>query len=254
MATVIRITGADFSANSVGFIAPISSGLLGWWYLGGSVAETQQDRAGIANATLSGSPTIGNGYVSFGGFSSGQYLTTAIEEVEEMTALVVARSTEAAHSGTDLPMFVSNFAGSGVGFSIYISDGTVPAGTVRIGAGQDNNGTLQPQITTNISVTDASVWNFYAARLADTSSDNTQALNERKLFNKTTAQTNSTNNYPRVVGANVMRIGAGYTSSFTGSCDVAFAAFYDRALSDAEVETVYQSVKDRLAGKHSIAI
>lgn len=261
MATLITIQGADFSANSVGFIAPVTTGLLGWWWLGGSVAETQQDRAGIANAVLSGSPSIEDGYVSFGGYSSGEYLTTAIEEVDEFSLLVVARSTEGAHSSPDLPMFVSNYgndAGNGgvpLGASIYISAGTVPAGTVRLGAGQNNNGTKQAQINTTFSVAASTGWNFYAGTLADTSADTSQALNARVLYNSTTGQSNSSSNYPRVPhSANTMRIGAGYDSAFSGSCDVAFAAFYSRVLSATEVETIYQAVKTRLAALHSITI
>ena len=254
MATLITISGVDFSANSVGYVAPVASGLVGWFFLGGSVAETQQDRAGIANAVLAGSPTINNGYVSFGGVSSGEYLTTAVAETAECTVLAVAKSTEAAHTGSDLPMFVSNFGPSGVGFSLYISAGTAPAGTVRIGAGQDDNGTPQTQINTNVVVAAATSWNFYAAKLESTSADNTAQLNARKLFNKTTSQTGTTSNYPRIVGANPLRIGAGYNSGFSGSCDVAFAAFYNRALTDAEIETIYQAVKLRLAAKHSITI
>lgn len=261
MATLITIAGADFSANSVGFIAPVTSGLLGWWYLGGSVAETQQDRAGIADATLSGSPTIGDGYVSFGGYSSGQYLTTQISEVDAMTLIVVARSTEAAHSGTDLPMFISNYgtdAGNGgtpLGASIYISAGTVPAGTIRLAAGQNNNGTIQTQTATTFSTSTSTSWNMYAGTLADTSEVTSTTGNDRTLYNLTTDQTNSSSNYPRVVhSANKMRIGAGYSSSFTGSCDVAMAALYSGVLTGTQLETIYQAVKTRLAALHSITI
>lgn len=261
MATLITIQGADFSANSVGFIAPVTTGLLGWWWLGGSVAETRQDRAGIANATLSGSPTIAAGYVSFGGFSSGQYLTTNVTEVDAMTLLVVARSTEGAHSSTDLPMFVSNYgtdAGKGgvpIGASIYVSAGTVPAGTIRLGAGQNNNGTVQGQINTTFSTSTATSWNFYAGTLADTSEVTSTTGNARILYNMTTDQSNETSNYPRVShSANKMRIGAGYSSSLSGSCDVAFAAFYSGVLTEAQITTIYDSVKARLAALHSITI
>ncbi len=261
MATLITIAGADFSANSVGFIAPVTSGLLGWWYLGGSVAQTQQDRAGIADATLAGSPTIGDGYVSFGGYSSGQYLTTQVTEVDAMTMIVVARSTEAAHTGTDLPMFVGNYgadAGNGgalIGSSIYISAGTVPAGTTRLGAGQNNNGTIQAQIATTFSTATATSWNMYAGTLADTSEVTTTTGNARILYNLTTDQSNETSNYPRVShSVNKMRIGAGYSSSFTGSCDVAMAAFYSGVLTPTQLETIYQAVKTRLAALHSITI
>lgn len=261
MATILTVTGADFSANSVGFIAPVADGLVGWWYLGGTEAETKRDRAGIANATLGGSPTINAGYASFGGYSAGQWLQTAVTETAAFTMLCVARSTEAAHSGTDLPMFVSNYgndAGNGgtpIGASIYISAGTVPAGTLRLGGGQNANGTVLGQINTTFSVAASTSWNFYAGRLASTSANNTQQLNARHLFGKTSGQSHTTNNYPRVVhSVNKMRIGAGFHSGFSGSCDVAFAALYSRALTDDEVETIYQAVKARMAAVNSITI
>lgn len=254
MATIIRVSGADFSANSVGFLAPVTAGLLGWFYLGGTQAETQQDRAGVADGVLVGSPTLHDGYVSFGGVVSGQYLNTSMMETAAMTMLVVARSTEAAHSGTDLPMFMSNFGNSGVGCSLYISAGIVPAGQIRLGGGQNNNGVNQAQINTTLSNEAATSWGFYAGKFESTSNDITQQLNARKLISKTSNQTNSTNNYPRVVGTNPLRIGAGYNSGFTGSCDVAFAAAYSSALSDAQIDLIYDSVKARLAGKHGIVI
>lgn len=261
MATILTVTGADFSANSVGFIAPVADGLVGWWYLGGTEAETKRDRAGIADATLGGSPTISPGYVSFGGYSAGQWLQTQVAETAAFTMLCVARSTEAAHSGTDKPMFVSNYgqdAGNGGvvnGASVYIDGGTVPAGTLRLGAGQNANGTVQAQVNTNFSVAGSTSWNFYAGRLASTSADNTQALNARHLFGKTSGQSHTTSNYPRVPhSVNKMRIGSCFNSGFSGSCDVAFAAFYSRALADAEIETIYQAVKARMAAVNSITV
>lgn len=261
MATILTVTGADFSANSVGFIAPVADGLVGWWYLGGTEAETKRDRAGIADATLGGSPTIQSGYASFGGYSSGQWLQTAVTETAAFTMLCVARSTEAAHSGTDLPMFVSNYGadsgsgGANRGASLYIDAGTWPAGSARLGASINNNGTVGSNINAAFIVTDATAWNFYAGRIPNTSSDNTQQLNARKLFCKTTGQTDTETTYPHVPSvANAMRIGACFSSAFSGSCDVAFAAFYSRAMTDDEIETIYQAVKVRMAAVNSITV
>lgn len=253
--------GANFSANAVAFAPPVLDGLAGWWYLGGTLAQTQRDRAGIADGVLIGAPTINSGYVSFGGYSAGDWLQTSVEETEAFTMLTVGRSTEAAHSGTDLPMFVSNYgadAGSGGalrGASIYVDSGTVPAGVVRMGGYVDDNGTVSSNILTAFTVAAATSWNFYAGRIEATSSDNTQQLNARKLFGKTSGQTDSENAYPHVPSvSNLMRIGAGYSGSHTGSCDVAFAACYSRALTDDEIETIYQAVKRRMSAVNSITI
>lgn len=257
MATLITITGADFSANSVGFIAPVSAGLVGWWYLGGSVAETQQDRAGIANATLAGSPTINDGYVSFAGYDDSQWLETAVAETDDITVMCVARSSDTFGSGANKPMFISNFgtdSGSGgalIGTSIYVDGGTAPAGTVRLGGGQDTSGTYTAYTSTTFSTTDVSVWNFYAGKMTAAGGSDS-----RKLINSTTDQSNNTSpSVPRRSNTvRPFRIGASHSASFAGVCDVAFAAIYSAALSDAQIETIYQAVKTRLAGKHSITI
>lgn len=262
MATLFKApAGADFSGNSVAFIPPVVDGLLGWWYLGDSEAKSERDRAGIADAVMVGSPTIETGYVSFGGHGSGQWFQTDVVETKAFSMLCVARSTEAAHTGTNLPMFVSNYgddAGNGgapIGASLYVASGTVPAGIVRVGGGQDNAGTVQGQINTLITVAAATSWNFLAGRMESTSSDNTQQLNGRKIYGKTSAQTGTSSNFPRVVhSVNKMRIGASYSGGFSGTCDIAFAAFYNRALTDDEFETAYQAVKSRMAAINGITI
>lgn len=251
------ITGADFSAHSAGYLPPVATGLLGWWFLGGSVAETQQDRAGIANAVLAGSPTVNNGYVSFGGYAAGQWLETAVMETDDITLLTVARSADTFVDGTHKPMFLGNYgsdSGSGgalIGASIYIDGGTPPAGTLRFATGQNNSGTYTAHTSTTFSTTNVTTWNFYAGKAAQAG-----GAGSKKLINSTTDQSNAAvPTYPRRSNTvRPFRIGAGHNSSFGGICDVAFAALYNRVLSDEEIETIYQAVKTRLAAKHSIAI
>ncbi len=256
MATILTVTGADFSANSVGFIAPVADGLVGWWYLGGTEAETKRDRAGIANATLGGSPTINDGYVSFRGLDDGDYLQTSVMETDEITIMCVAKSSDTFADGNHKPMFISNYgtdSGSGgalIGASIYVDGGTAPAGTVRLGGGQNNSGSYTAYVSTNFSTTNVAVWNFYSGTMTAAG-----GTGSRILTNSTTDQTNNTSPaYPRRSNTvRAFRIGAAY-ASFNGTCDVAFAAIYNRVLTPAEVETVYQAVKTRLAAKHSITI
>lgn len=261
MTTRITIAGADFSANAVGFIPPVADGLLGWFYLGGTIAETQRDRAGIADGVLAGNPTISAGYVTFSGYSSGQRMQTSIVETANITLLTVARSSDAFAAGATKPMFLSNYGADPgnsnllIGASLYVEGGTPPAMLVRMGGGQNNNGTIQGQVNTNITTADGTGWNFYAGSMAATSSNTAATGNARKLYNSTTDQSHTTSNYPRVPHTvNTFRVGAAYNANFSGFCDVAFAAIYNRVLSDAEVETIYQAVKARLAAKHSITI
>lgn len=243
------------------FVAPVESGLLGWWYLGDTVADTQHDRAGLADATLVGSPAITQGFVSFNGYASGQWLQTNVAETAAFTILVVARSSDTFAANSTRPMFTSNYgadAGNGgslLGAGIYISAGTPPGGTVRLHGGQNNGGTLQVEISSTFAVTDVQAWNFYAGRMESVGTNPAVADNPRKLYDKTTAQTGTSNAYPRVVHSiNKMRIGAAGNSTFGGKCDVAFAAYYNRALADAEVTDIYDAVAARLLSRYGIVI
>lgn len=257
MGLLMTIPGADFSGNAAGFIAPVARGLVGWWYLGGTVAETQNDRAGIANATLSGSPTIASGYVSFGGYATGQWLETQVAETDTCTLLVVARSSDTFADGAHRPMLLSNFgtdSGSGgalIGASIYIDGGTAPAGTLRLAGGQDNAGSYTAYTSTTFSTTNVAQWNFYAGKMLAAGGAGT-----RKLINSTTDQSNNGSpSYPRRSNTvRKFRVGASHSSAFGGTCDIHMAALYNVDLTDDEIETIYQAVKTRAAAKHSITI
>lgn len=257
MGLLMTIPGADFSSNAAGFIAPVARGLVGWFYLGGTVSETQNDRSGIANATLAGSPTVGDGYVEFGGYSSGQWLETQVTETDTLTLITVALSADTFADGAHKPMFVSNYgadSGSGgtvLGSTIYIDGGTAPAGTVRFGTGYNNSGSYGVSTSTTFSTANVATYNFYAGKVTPAGGAGT-----KKLLNSTTDQSNGTSpTYPRRSHTlNKFRVGAGYNSSFSGTCRVHLAAFYNVELTDDEIETIYQAVKTRAAAKHSITI
>jgi hypothetical protein len=50
------------------------------------------------------------------------------------------------------------------------------------------------------------------------------------------------------------RFGSYGQAGYTGTCDVAWGAIYNRVLTDTEVDTTYQFVKSYLAAKRGITI
>lgn len=251
------------SSGAIGsdFVIPVTSGLLGWWFLGDTVADTQHDYAGIADAVLTGSPVLTQGFVTFAGYAAGQWLQTSVTETAAFSIVVVARSSASFATSATRPMFVSNYgtdAGNGgvaLGAGILVSGGTAPAGGVILHGGQNNNGTKQTQTNTTFTTTNVAGWNFYAGRLESVDSNTAATNNPRKLYNETAAQTATTNNYPRVPhSSNTMRIGAAYNSTFGGPSDIAMVALYSRALSDGNVDDIYDAVAARLLDRYGMVI
>jgi hypothetical protein len=256
--TLMTIEGANFAANAAFFIPAVSDGLVGMWHLGGTVAQTQRNlKVGGTAATLVGSPTINAGSVDFGGYATGQWLELPYYETDDITLLVVAKSSDTFVNGDQKPMFISSFgtdSGSGgalIGASIYVDGGTAPAGTVRLGGGQNNAGTYTAYVSTTFSTTDVSVFNFFAGSMAAAG-----GTGSRVLYNKTTAQSNNTSpSYPRRSNTvRPIRVGASHSSSFSGTCAVSYVAVFNRVLTAAEITSLYTAEQSRQSTLYGVTI
>lgn len=257
MTAIWTITGDAFSANPVGFSPPITAGLKGWWYLGGTSAKTTRNLAFNGDAALVGSPTIEEGYVSFAGFSGGQWMQTTLAETENDTLLVVARSAAAFSSGSTRPHPIGN-TGPDAGFSgtehgsailVYETVGAPSAGVRGVQSHDGGAGTPVSHLTGQITVTDLTDFKFLAKSFNDTS-------NTKLTRNVTDSQsTSNTNTGARILHTtNTHRIGGSYTSTYGGPCDVAFAAIYDTALTSDQMGEIYEFVARYLSDKFSIEI
>ena len=256
MTTILTIKDADFSANAIGFSPPVTSGLIGWWYLGGTQALTEKDLSFTGNATLAGSPTIEDEYVSFGGASTGQYLQTTLADPVDISMLVVARTSATFGSAAQRPMYIGNYgADSGYsntqhGAGIYTESGTAPSGVTRASQSHDITGTVTPSTSPALTIATLSSWNFMCSSYA-------QSGGAKRFRCITTAQSGTaTQTATRVPHTtNKLRIGASFNSSvFGGACDVAFAAVYNVALTTNQEDAIYEFVARFMLDRRSITI
>ncbi len=260
MGTILTIANADFSANAFAFAAPVASGLQGWFFLGGgSAAAIQKDYAYLANLGIGGGPTFGAGFTTFGGFATGQWLSTGISETADQTIFVVARSSDTLASGHD-PVLVSDYGADG---SNGIS--TAAKGITLQVIAPDAGGAPGANIIGYHFVNNAGVTTLAAAGSLDFPAFNSfKALSHvinsaagTDVVNNLTGGTSVTSSFtlPRFPNVtNKFRIGAAYTNNGGGSCDIAFVAIYNRALSSVEQQTVYAFIKKYLLAKYSIAV
>lgn len=256
MTAIWTVKDANYSTNATRFNAPITTGLKGWWYLGGTQELSERNLAFNGNASLVGSPTIEDGYVSFAGYSSGQWMQTTLGETASDTLLVVMRSSDTFASGATRPAPIGNWSAdpgnsNTVHGSTILVLSTVGAPSAQLVGAQshDVTGTLTAHLSGQITVADLSGWKFLAKSFNDTT-------NEKVFRNVTNAQStsSSTTNTRELHTTSTHRIGGGYTSSYSGACDVAFAAIYDAGLTTGQIDDIYDFVARFLLDRRGITI
>jgi hypothetical protein len=245
MGTFQRVAGADFSAVAGGFIPPIAEGLKYWNFFGGDAAKSARNLApGGAAAALVNSPAISPSYVSLGGASQSgaAYIETGVAETAALTYLLVSRATADMAVQGNRPMLIGNynFAASPKGAALY----DVVATIIRADAAYTDGATIS-SATTDINVTSGQLaaWNFKAASFGNAT--------PRKVYNKTLGASATSGAETRQRSLNTaatIRVGTSLSGLF-GPNDQAFAAVYNRQLTDAEIETIYQFVKTYLAAR-----
>jgi hypothetical protein len=254
MTTIITVTGVDAADNSIGFAPPVSSGLVGWFHIGTDATSSIRNRAsGGSAASVAGSPTFSSGYGSFS--STANRIDTANADTAATTLLVVARSSDDFSVSTERPLLLgaynaigSDFYGSGI--MVTGTPSSAPAATVVFRAGRDV-ASVSTMASASITVSDLSEWTFLAGGCPAAA-----AATGRVIYDKT----NGTSNVASVATDRIVhpsrthQIGAASSSLVQGGSDVAWAAIYNRLLSEAEIDKIYIFVKRRLADKFSIAI
>lgn len=263
MTSIVIKGGADFSANAVGFRAPVSSGLVGWLFIGGRDGDTSAQKIARSTrnmafndytAVVVGSPTISTGYATL---TAANYIQTDIPETESFTLLAVMRNPDtlanAAHNPAIINTAGPNTLAEGRGIYFVMDSGTsAPPGRLRtyVSYGTAGSGTTTTGI---VSPTDlASQFEFVYATADDaagayTLGSRTEGVNGSGSFTAGARLLNA--------AGNPFRIGAAYSTSVAaGSVDLAFAAIYDRSLSPTEIGTVYEFVQAYLDAKYSLAI
>ncbi|MCZ9638572.1 hypothetical protein [Pseudomonas putida] len=227
---------------------PVANGLVGWFNFDTDVSRFNFNRAidGV-NASLIGSPTLGNGFGTFTSLSA--YLQTDISETDEMTIIALCKSNGiipgGASAGGDAstPAFVTNYIGQAVtpgytgnalGLGIFATSPTVLTGF----ASRDNGSggvtvagaSAMPEVIAN--------WGIRGVRV-------TNALTT--VFNRTLGiEAGSTVNNKRVRNNKKIMIGS-TTTAFGGKADISTVAIYQRALSNEEIDKIAAFMRIRAA-------
>ncbi|WP_431282734.1 hypothetical protein ACQW02_25555 [Humitalea sp. 24SJ18S-53] len=248
MTTLIRCRPADFAANALGFLPPVAAGLLGWWYFGGTLAQSIRNLApGGVDATVVGAPAVSAGYISCVGNSA--YLNTSIAEPPEATILVGMRSMATFATSANETMPVSSYGPSGgLGFWLAKSGASVgPIGVLRAHAFVDNAGAYL-QVAASVTETNLSTWKF-----ASLTVDDGVGVNVYDQTDNLTAGATSALARKILVPPRTFRIGSSHNSTFAGGVDLAFVAIYNRVLTPTERASVYAAAKVTLA-RRSIVV
>jgi hypothetical protein len=243
MATIIRVAGADFSANPVGFIPPVADGLEGWFYLGGDLEKSVRNLApGRSNALVAGAPTVETSHLRC---TAGAYLQTSIVDEGDFTLLTVSKLPAEFDLGANFAWPISSFS-SGPGI-FYRAVGANPSAGLAIEAPTDVGGVSTYTQAFGPTDVTASAWTFWGGKFQTGVGFN----NYDKTAGTSAAGANANNRFPQP--GNPYRIGAS-TAGSSQPIDVAFAAIFSRALSVDEIEAVYQAVKAYMTRRHTITV
>jgi hypothetical protein len=244
--TVIDLPAASFAAIADGFMAPVSGGLIGWYFHGGTLEKSLRNLAGGLAATQQGAVSIGENWIRATPLIN--YIQTNHAETADMTLLSVFRTDQNFASAAARPIMVSNYTGSpSRGFSLYVpgaSGSTTPA----TGLLRNTVGYAAGVVNASLTVPDMTRWTFAAGTV--------QAGVGQSIYNMTTGQKASVAEAAgatRNIGDQMFRIGSSYSTNFVGPSDIAFTALYSRALSAAEIDKIYQFMKGYFA-RRSMAI
>jgi len=249
MATIIRVAGADFSANAIGFIPPVASGLVGWFQMGGTLSQSLRNLApGGDDASAVGSPTVSASYISCDGLVD--YLTTGIDETAGLTLIAVGRATGDVLTPETRPAFIGNYGAGGVnrGVMLYATASVGPDAAALNSAGAYLDAGVDAQYLAPLQTeVDLTAFRFMSASFEPggnqrtaTRTPGTGEVIERVLDRSTLT---------RMVRDAPIWIGGTPGNNSHGPCDVAFAAIYSRAITAAEENTLYTDIKARMAAR-----
>lgn len=263
MTSIVVKGGADFSANAVGFRAPVPTGLAGWFFIGarGSDTTAQGTARTVKNlafnsysAALIGSPTLHTGYATF---TSSNYMQTDIPETASHTMLAVVRNPDTLTDATHYPAIMGtlNNAGAAAGNGIALVQTSGTGGLPGRLTSYNSNGTppSASTVVSNLNVTSLAT-GFEMVYVSANNATGEIVLGSRTESVTTSGSFTAGTRLINPAGT-TCRIGALVnTSVATGSVDIAFAAVYTTALTSTEITTIYNSVAAFLTATYSITI
>jgi hypothetical protein len=257
MPTALKITlGNTTISRSLGKISdyaytpPALDNLVGWFNIGIDAKRSRKNWApGGDDAVVVGAPTFhADGGARFTSLSA--YMQTSIPETDDLTIMVVAKSSDTFADLAHRPAFVSTYTGVGASNSAVTSDGAmlsvIGVGTVRMTAYRRAvDGSATHSGSSNNITPDLANWGCYFGTINGLVS---------RVRDKTGGSSSSfTHSLPRFRSANTFRIGSAF-NGLGGHCDILTVGLWSAPLSDATEEAAYQQAKADAAARYGIDI
>lgn len=242
MGTMIRLLNAVADNDSLEIFPIPYTGVPGAKFVSETRISANLSRDISGNrvpVTLQGTPSFSDGYIRGGGGSADTYKwlkgAYAPAENSSRTMCVVARSVTGVNG--DAFAFSDYNINSGCVLFIRPSDGWRAQVVVK----KKNDGALSvvfPAPLPNLPVMEKTDWHF--AVLVIDAENRTASFKLPALGYSTSATWTADKTIP--VGAGELRI-AGASAAAADSCDVAFATYHDRALTESEILQQYYAAK-----------
>lgn len=196
-------------------------------------------------AQVVGSPTVGTNDTLFK--SQANFIQTDIQEKNEMTVFVVAKTSVVPNSTGTAVAFISNYKsppldGSSTNNLNSFYFGVNSAGklmTISLQGTNASNATAVAAASGSVNWT-ANEYHLVTARLTGTRVEHWDETKNYHIFADLTQ--------PRYLAANKLRIGSTFTD-FTGDVNIALIVHYPRALSDTEISSVKQWIRNYMSGR-----
>ncbi|MGY9048802.1 hypothetical protein P775_11005 [Puniceibacterium antarcticum] len=234
MTTFIKHTRANGLATARKINPPVTDGLVGVFIFGGTLAQSVRNLAtGVTDASVIGSPAIGESYLDLTGNSTA-YIQTAIAHSEDLTWISACRPLTDTTAAL-ISNYWSNsqsYGGQTIGGNLILSENTVADGLVSAQFTQafDAAGTS----TAAQANTGAPGFAIGADYIISGRVD--QIDRTRSVTNITTGASGT--NKPALNPADLggpIRIGSAYNSQFAGQARHYAAILYDRKISDEQL-------------------
>lgn len=255
MGLALVVTGGTALAVGTSFRPPKiasapATSLLGWWYLGGNVGQSVKNWANInAPATPIGSPTFVSNYVSTDGGLSGSVksFSSNVADQTNLTLFAVARSNGPLNGGFSNVALInalqSGPAASGFyGCNLSFNGSAGPTAGIPTCGVSYNNAGAAGGANASLAAMNITIFKCYAARLT--------SAGIPKVFNLTDGTSNTGAALPGATlpSAVPIEIGSSPHRVASGPADMALAAIYNAALTDADITTVvYPFIKTAMA-------
>lgn len=206
--------------QAAGFTLPAPNGCRAWFLLGGDVARSSINLVpGAGDATIVGNPDPQTFYLTMDGDSS--YFILPFVDDFTFSAMVISRTRDTLADPAHRPVLFGN--GDNGGFLVYNSSATVHGLTVYEdpSTSQDATVTMDP-VEWRMCLADGNTSSIHIYDPKDGTSDSHVMSDRQKSVHN-------------------LRIGSSYTgASFHGESDIAAVGYWNRVLSSAERDAVYE--------------